>query len=70
MNDKERLRAGDTVNSAVQDYAKDPSRANAAAVDVAWQTFQKLNAISFWQQWKGERLDPVNSRPRTTGGSK
>ncbi len=68
MNENRRTRACDAVNAAVRDYARDPSQANAAAVEAAWRAFQKLDSISQWRQWKEERPAPVNRQPGIKGG--
>lgn len=70
MNDSERARACNTLNAAIRNYARDPSRVNATTVEVAWKAFQKRDAISLWRQWKERRLGPATNQMKVTGGSK
>lgn len=44
-----RREALNTAKAAVHDYARDPSKANAIAVDVAWRRLRALDKVASWR---------------------
>ena len=68
MNDGERKRACNAAKAALEAYANDPSQANAAGIEVAWQAVRKFDAKSIWQQWKEEWLGPMPDQLSIEGG--
>jgi hypothetical protein len=47
MQRREAMRA---AKLAVRSYARDPSAANAADVEMAWQKLRQLDGVSRWRQ--------------------
>jgi len=44
-----RREAVNAAKAAVHDYARDPSKANAIAVDVAWRRVRALDSVASWR---------------------
>jgi len=44
-----RREAMNAAKAAVHDYARDPSKANAIAVDVAWRRVRALDSVASWR---------------------
>jgi hypothetical protein len=46
----ERRQAIQEAKQAVRAYARDPSRANADAVDMAWRKVRQLDGLAEWRR--------------------
>jgi hypothetical protein len=46
----ERRQAFHEAKQALRAYARDPSRANADAVEVAWRRVRQLDSIAEWRE--------------------
>jgi hypothetical protein len=51
----ERRQALQEAKLAVRAYARDPSQANADAVEVAWRTVRQLDSIAKWREPEAAR---------------
>jgi hypothetical protein len=49
-NGPERQRALQEAKQAVRAYVRDPSRANADAVDMAWRKVRQLDGLAEWRR--------------------
>jgi hypothetical protein len=53
----ERRQAVQEAKQAVRAYAREPSRANADAVDLAWRKVRQLDSLAEWR-WGGATVSP------------
>jgi hypothetical protein len=61
----ERRQAVQEAKQAVRAYAREPSRANADAVELAWRKVRQLDSLAEWR-WGGATVSPsVGSSPTT-----
>jgi hypothetical protein len=51
----ERRRALEEAKQAVRAYAREPSRANADAVEIAWRRVRQLDSLAQWRQAEATR---------------
>ena len=58
----QRRRAIEAAKLAVRAYARDPSAANAAAVELAWQRVRQLDSLARWRQPSLSREDYSSSK--------
>jgi hypothetical protein len=49
-----RREAVNAAKAAVHAYARDPSKANAIAVDVAWRRVRALDSVASWRALDSE----------------
>ena len=54
----ERRQAVQEAKQAVRAYAREPSRANADAVELAWRKVRQLDSLAEWRQAQ-ERDQPL-----------
>jgi hypothetical protein len=55
--ESERRQALREAKQAVRAYARDPSRGNADAVDMAWRRVRQLDSLAEWRQ-AGAKVGP------------
>ncbi len=59
---RQRRRAIEAAKLAVRAYARDPSAAKAAAVELAWQRARQLDSLARWRQPSLSRADYSSSK--------
>ena len=53
-----RREAVNAAKAAVHAYARDPSQANAIAVDVAWRRVRALDSVAPWRNGRAATTEP------------
>ena len=61
----ERRQAVQEAKQAVRAYAREPSRANADAVELAWRKVRQLDSLAEWR-WGGATVSPSAGCSATT----
>jgi len=61
----ERRQAVQEAKQAVPAYAREPSRANADAVELAWRKVRQLDSLAEWR-WGGATVTPSVESCATT----
>jgi hypothetical protein len=56
----ERRQALQEAKQAVRTYAREPSRANADAVEMAWRKVRQLDSVAEWR--RGSATRPMSQR--------
>jgi hypothetical protein len=51
------------AKAAVRAYARDPSKANAIDVDVAWRRVRALDGVAAWRKGAKPGSDPKPRKP-------
>ena len=51
------------AKAAVRAYARDPSKANAIDVDVAWRRVRALDGVAAWRKAAKPVSDPKSPKP-------
>jgi hypothetical protein len=56
----ERRQAVQEAKQAIRAYARDPSRPNADAVELAWRKVRQLDSLAEWR-WEGATVTPCGA---------